>query len=181
MKYFEDHWHRPFRGYFAACGRVLQQFDECVESRFEDLRFKPGQQLGVAVGFAEQAAVGVAFGAVLGLDHVAGDPDEVVAEDAGPGVMGWVRAEFLECVYDQGCRVGPAPVQGTLPCAGALGDALEGEPPESDLREFGDNGVRDRRLQRGASSPTADGRLGGLALTAGHDISICEPCWPCLG
>src|ERR1700733_8551779 len=42
VNYFQDHGCEALRGYFAVCGRVLQQFGQRVESRFENLRLEPG-------------------------------------------------------------------------------------------------------------------------------------------
>jgi hypothetical protein len=83
--------------------------------------------------FAEQAAVRITSNALLRFDHVQREPDQIVAQDAGSLVFGWVRTQLLQRVDHERRCVGPSPVQRALTRAGTLGHALEGKPPESDL------------------------------------------------
>ena len=83
--------------------------------------------------FAEQAAIRITPNALLRFDHVQREPDQIVAQDAGSLVFGWVRTQFLQRVDHERRCVGPPPVKRALTCARALGDALEGKPPESDI------------------------------------------------
>src|ERR1700730_2250093 len=112
--------------------------------------------------FAKQTAVRITPNALLRLDHVQREPDQIVAQNAGSLVFGRVRTQLLQRVDHERRRVGPPPVQRALAGACALGDALEGKPPESDLGQLGDNSVEDRLLDRGSPPPPANWALDGL-------------------
>jgi hypothetical protein len=83
--------------------------------------------------FAKQAPVRITLNALLRFDHVNRQADQIFAQKAGPYVPGWVRTQLLERVEHERRCVRPPAVQRALTCAGALGDALEGKPSESDL------------------------------------------------
>jgi hypothetical protein len=127
--------------------------------------------------FAEEASVRITPDALLRFDHVNREPDQVIAQNAGPPVSGWVWTQLLQRVDDQRRRVRPPPVQRALTGARTLGDALEAKPSESDLGELGDNRVRDRLLDRDSPPPPANWPLhsrGDGAGRAWHDSSICR-------
>src|SRR5260370_41662083 len=135
----------------------------------------------MAMRFAKQTAVRITPNALLRFDHVNREPDQVVAQKAGSYVFGRVRAQLLQRVYHQRRCVGPPSVQRALTCARTLGDALEGKPPESDLRYLSDNGVGDGLLARRCPSPPtawALDRLSDGPFTALHSTNICWPIPP---
>src|SRR5271156_1580550 len=117
--------------------------------------------------FAEEAAVRITPNALLRFDHMNGEPDQIVAQNAGSPVFGWVRTQLLQRVDHERRGVRPPPVQRALTCARTLGDAFEAEPSKSDLGQLGNNGVIDRILHRGSPPPPANGTL---------DI-LCDGAW----
>jgi hypothetical protein len=42
VKYFKNDGGQAIRGYLAASGGVTQQFGQCLEAGFENLRLEPG-------------------------------------------------------------------------------------------------------------------------------------------
>jgi hypothetical protein len=90
MKHFKHDRGQALRGYLAAFGRVLQELGQGLETGIENLGLEPGQQFRLAMRFAQEASVRVTPDALLRLDHVNGEPDQVVAQNAGPLVFGRV-------------------------------------------------------------------------------------------
>jgi hypothetical protein len=133
----------------------------------EDLCLEPGEQLRVTVRFAEQAAVRITPDALLRLDHVAREPDQVIAQHARPLVGCRVRAQLLQDVDHHGRRVRPPPVERALAGGRTLGNTLEREPPETDLSQLSNNGVRNGLLDCGCAPPPADRALDGLGHGGG--------------
>ena len=90
MKHFKDDRGQALRRYLALLSRVLQQLGQGLETGIENLRLEPGEQLRLAMRFAQEASVRITPDALLRLDHVNGEPDQVVAQNAGPLVFGRV-------------------------------------------------------------------------------------------
>ena len=83
--------------------------------------------------FAQEASVRITSYSLLCFDHVDRESDQIVAQNAGSGVFGWVGTQLLQRVDHERRCVRPPPVQRALTCARTLGDALEAKPSESDL------------------------------------------------
>ena len=133
MQHLNDDRCKPLRSYLASSGGVPKQFGQCAEAGIENLRLEPGQQLRVAMRLAEQTAIRVALDPCSRLAHVDGQPDQVVAQNAGPLVYAGVPTQLVERVDHHRRRVRPPPVQRALTGARPFGNAVEGKPPESNL------------------------------------------------
>src|SRR5882757_844457 len=119
------------------------------------------------MSLAKQAAECLGRDAVLRPGHMAGEPDQVVAESAGPGVCDRARTELLQTIDHQGRRVRPAAIERALTRTCAFGDTLERQPAEPDLGQLGKDGVVDRLLDRGRAASSADRASGGARNCAG--------------
>ena len=83
MQHLEDYRGQPFLSYLASRGRVVQQLVQCAEEGEKNFVLEPGQQLRVAAGLAEEAAVRIALDSRVLSAHVEREPDQVVAENPG--------------------------------------------------------------------------------------------------